>query len=162
MRNKRIYLIVTRDGQDCGIASAKELGLGADLCRVRGLLVVKQPVKVFSRESECLRLIQRSHDAICQLRGTLVDQTPRLQPLLQGGTYFVRRVNKRAGKLVPYQDAALRVPKIPRGWKVLAIGDLVSIGDKIWSGAYFHLLDKDRIDVVGRVQVGEVIISRDA
>jgi len=105
-RRPVILYIATRDGQDCGIAHANEIGLGKALCRKRGLLVPKPHCpKTFRSFREMARLMQRTQEAFAKLKGSLVDELPRLRPLLDSTSSFkFRKVVRRAGKLVPVEN----------------------------------------------------------
>lgn len=105
-RRPVILYIATRDGQDCGIAHANELGLGKALCRQRGLLVPKPHCpKPFRSFRELARLMLRTQEAFAKLKGSLVDELPKLRPLLGSTSAFkFRKVIRRAGKLIPVED----------------------------------------------------------
>jgi hypothetical protein len=109
METKRkpvLLYIATRDSIDCRVAHATDLGLGRNLCLKRGLLVPVtngESPKVYRSFREMGRMMHRTQEAYATLKGTLVDQHPRLKPLLDVTSAFkFRTVIRKAGKLVPF------------------------------------------------------------
>lgn len=96
--------VVTKGGVDCGFATPIEVGLGYQLASGfrfeskligrRGILV-KRPDKptIFGGEKSAwiyAKIAGRVGDA---LRGTMVDEMPKLQPVVEVGEFAVRQLS---------------------------------------------------------------------
>lgn len=104
-RKSRVLFIATRDGQDCGIKHADELGLGRNLCLKRGLLVPSDKPKLFTSFSEMNRMMTHTQKAYATLKGSMVDQHPRLKELLGVTSAFkFRKVVRKRGALVSHVE----------------------------------------------------------
>lgn len=100
-KTKTLYY-VTKDGVDCGIASSVALGFAVELqsgalvagkaCLKSGFLI-KLPDRphAFPGEKSALAAIRRTEKRANMFRGTMADTLPRLQPLVERGTFAVRK-----------------------------------------------------------------------
>jgi hypothetical protein len=107
VKNKKLKqrYVVTKDGVDCGFATAVELGLGHQLLSgvvVRSTLMGKRGVLVkkperpfdFASEKQAQRFIGIAERCAAKFRGTLVDELPKLRPLIEGGVFAVRTMHR--------------------------------------------------------------------
>lgn len=100
-----MLFIATRDGRDCGVQHAQDMGLGSNLCKKRGLLVPSEVPRLFTSFAEMNRMMTRTQEAYAKLKGSLVDELPRLRHLLGASSSFGhRKVIRRGGKLVEYLE----------------------------------------------------------
>lgn len=104
-RKPRVLYIAIRDGHACGRMMAKDLGLGPALCKKRGLLVPSDKPVLFTSFFEMNRMMTRTQQAWAKLKGSMVDQHPRLRPLLSTSSAFTfKKVMRKNRKLVEYNE----------------------------------------------------------
>jgi len=107
MKGKKLKqrYVVTKDGVDCGFATAVELGLGHELLSghvVRSTLMGKRGVLVkkpnnpydFATEKSAQKYITIAERCANKFRGTMVDEMPKLQPLIERGVFAVRTMHR--------------------------------------------------------------------
>jgi len=104
--------VVFQDGVPCGFDDPTKHGLGYTLASgvkvvsrlvgARGVLMPGPPPFEFTRESFALTEVRRRGRIIDKFRGTMCDNIPNLQPLLQPATLLVRKLMPgEAAKMVP-------------------------------------------------------------
>lgn len=104
-RKPRVLYIAIRDGHECGVLMAKDLGLGPALCKKRGLLVPSEKPVLFTSFAEMNRMMTRTQKAWVILKGSTVDQHPRLRPLLSTSSAFTfKKVIRRKGELIEIHE----------------------------------------------------------
>ncbi len=102
-RKPKKRFIVTKDGVDCGYASKRELGLAlvlqsghemkANHVGARGYLVKKPDAPaILPGEKTALRQIEITERIANVSRGTLVDEMPKIQPLVERGKFEIRHI----------------------------------------------------------------------
>lgn len=102
MKKPKPKFIVLKDGVPCGFARPSEVGLGHTLAngfQFRTKLVGKRGILVkrpdaphhFGGEKSANKFAGIAARVAGQLRGTMVDMMPKLQPVVEAGVFTVRK-----------------------------------------------------------------------
>lgn len=106
-RKPRVLYIAIRDGHECGVLHQKDLALGPALCKKRGLLVPSETPVLFTSFAEMNRMMKRTQEAWAMLNRSMVDQHPRLRPLLGTSSAFTfKKVIRRMGELIELHESS--------------------------------------------------------
>lgn len=99
-RKRKRYIVYVQAGDSllpCRLATRQETGLGPELSWKRGLLVpaVNAEPHVFAGERSARRVTMKTIAARRRLCGSMVDQHPKLQPLLNtSGVFSIKTVKQ--------------------------------------------------------------------